>query len=53
MSQETYDILMQAIISSAMEGLPFTESEVETAKKILSGEMTQAEYFNLVKSHKV
>lgn len=53
MNAQTHEYLKQALVSSAMEGLPFLESEVEIAKKILGGEMTQEEYFNMVKSRKV
>lgn len=41
---------MQAIASSQMEGLDFTEEEIEIAEKILDGEMTIEEYIEEITS---
>lgn len=42
--------LMEAIASSKMEGLDFTQEEVEIAETILSGSMTLNEYLESIKS---
>ena len=50
MTDKTRYNLMQAIASSQMEGLDFTEEEIEIAERILDGEMTVEEYVEEIMS---
>lgn len=37
--------LQEAVVSAELEGLSFSEEEIEIAQKIIDGDMTLEEYF--------
>ena len=45
MSEQTKQALLSAAASSAMEGLPLNEEQLEVVENILAGGMTLQDYF--------
>lgn len=50
MTERDIFALKNAAASSAMEGLPLTEAQLQTAEMILDGKMTLEDYFRTLQA---